>query len=230
MKQWFPLTDYDFYACLTAGALLIVLVDYSFFGGVLLYRDNWTFIAGTFWVAISYLVGHIIAGPSAAILEHLVARRILKPPSEILLGLRLTNWFERALGVMLGISEYRPFPEPIRKRILAAARKKVGLIATDEIDAETVFAVAFPVARSTIDSATRLDNFQNLYGMSRNVAFVALIGIFILSWLVWRQPTSAHAFALAASAVGFIGFFGRFLKFYACFSAQVFRAYLAAAD
>ena len=65
MKQYFPFTDYDFYVYLTAGMLLIASVDYSFGGTVLIHRTEWTVVQITFWVAIAYLFGQLVAGPSS---------------------------------------------------------------------------------------------------------------------------------------------------------------------
>jgi hypothetical protein len=87
MKQWFPFTDYDFYAYLTSGMLLIAAFDYTFGGGVLVERTEWTVVQIVFWTAVAYLIGQLLAGPSAAVLEHGIASALLRPPLAVLLGL-----------------------------------------------------------------------------------------------------------------------------------------------
>ena len=57
MKQWFPFTDYEFYAYIAAGMLLVAAVDYTFGGAVLTNRAEWTVVQIVFWAVIAYLAG-----------------------------------------------------------------------------------------------------------------------------------------------------------------------------
>jgi hypothetical protein len=225
MRQWFPLTDYDFYAYITAGMLLIAAADYSFTGGALVYRTDWKIIDAAFWLAISYLAGHILAGPSAAFFEHLVVRRWMHAPATIQLGFKRRNLFERLLAALFGIREYSALPVLLQAKIVGAAAKSLKVSVQDIKDGDAVFHVAFPIARTSADTATRLDQFRNLYGMSRNMAFVALVAVvmLIVAWL--RQGNVNAAWGAAGAALLSLGMFGRFLKFYSCFAVEVLRTY-----
>src|SRR3546814_15640094 len=75
VKDWFPFTSYDFYAYLTAGMVTLAAVDRVYLGSMLASEANWTIVNGTFWTAIAYLVGQIIAIPSSVFLEHLLGRK-----------------------------------------------------------------------------------------------------------------------------------------------------------
>jgi hypothetical protein len=110
MKQWFPFTDYDFYAYLASGMLLIAAVDYTFGGAVLVQRTEWTVVQIVFWTVVAYLIGQLLAGPSAAVLEHEVVRNLLHAPSAIILGLQERRWRERMLARMFAGREYAPLP------------------------------------------------------------------------------------------------------------------------
>ena len=228
MKQYFPFTDYDFYAYLTAGMLLIASVDYSFGGAVLIHRTEWTVVQITFWVAVAYLLGQIVAGPSSALLEHLVARKFLHSPLSIALGLAQPRWREKAAQRLFANREYSPLPIQTRGRILDGAATALKVTVPEIIDPEAVFNVAFGVARGSTDTAGRLDQFRNLYGFSRNVAFVSIIACTLLLTRYSRLPAEPDkGLLLTGALVLAIGMFGRFLKFYAAYSREVLGAYSA---
>jgi hypothetical protein len=86
MKDWFPLTSYDFYSYMAAGLIAIAGCDYFISGGILIERTQWTIAQGFFWVVLCYLIGHVLAGPSQLILEDIFAKGVFRPPSSIMIG------------------------------------------------------------------------------------------------------------------------------------------------
>ncbi|HEY1607555.1 MAG TPA: hypothetical protein VGF77_18355 [Allosphingosinicella sp.] len=223
MKNWFPLTSYDFYAYLTAGMVVLAAYDRGFMGSSLAYQQ-WTVAGGVFWAAVAYLLGQIVAMPSAVLLEHLLARRFLRPPTDIILGLDRPRWRERIIARVSGAREYEPFPAANRTRILEKLGKALNVLPT-AVEGEAAFECAFPHARSVADSATRLDNFLNQYGMCRNVSFASLLAAAILGLSEWRiHDSKTTAFAIGALILA-IGLFLRFVKFYAAYARELFRAY-----
>ena len=224
MKNWFPFTSYDFYAYLTAGMVTLAAVDRVFLGSMLANQTQWTVVNGAFWTAIAYLIGQIIAIPSAALLEHLVGRKLLRAPSSILLGLDAPRRREHAVRLVFGAREYEPISVASRNSVLS--KVAAGLqVPVCNVDAEAAFFHAFPHARSVGDSATRLDNFLNQYGMCRNVSFASLLAAGLMTW--HASKTGAHldwVLAVAALLLA-IGLFGRFMKFYAAYAREVFRTY-----
>lgn len=224
MKDWFPFTNYDFYAYLTTGMIVVASVDHSFLNSSLANQQHWTLAAGVFWAATAYLVGHIIAMPSSAILEHVLARRVLLTPTDILLGMRKPRFRERAIAALTGAREYQPFPKPNRDSIIAKVATSLHTTPRS-VTSEAAFQVAFPYARSVPDTASRLDNFLNQYGLCRNASFAAAVAacIILIGNYYSPQPTSG-LLALAAVVIA-VGLFCRFLKFYAAYAREVFRTY-----
>lgn len=223
MKNWFPLTDYEFYAFLTAGMIVIASVDFAFCGSSLLSRSSWTVASGVFWIAAAYLTGQLTAGPSSSFSEHLAGKRIFRTPGDVLLGFTAPRRRERILCALSGAREYQAFPTAIANSITSKASLLLG--AEPITDAETAFQVAFPRARRSVDTAKRLDNFGNVYGMCRNVSFAALIATAVLMTGAVLHDDAKSAWCGLGAFVLALGMFGRFMKFYAAYSREVFRTF-----
>jgi hypothetical protein len=223
MKSWFPLTDYEFYAFLSAGMIVIAAVDLAFGGSTLTARSSWTVAAGVFWIVIAYLIGQLLAGPSSSFLEHLVGRRFFHPPGEVLLGFATPRWREKLLCAVAGAHEYQPFAPTLATSIKDKAATLLGGVVP--ADAETVFQIAFPKARTSADTAKRLDTFSNVYGMCRNVSFAACIAAAVLATAAIRHCDVQAGWYAAGAVVLAAGMFGRFMKFYAAYSREVLRTF-----
>lgn len=224
MKDWFPFTSYEFYAYLAAGMVTLAAIDRVYLGSMLANEASWTVVNGAFWVAIAYLIGQILAIPSSTILEHLLMRKWLRAPSRILLGLDAPRWREIAVRWLFAAREYEPLPgatqDSVKRKVAAALA-----IAPADVQGEAAFHCAFPHARGVSDSATRLDNFMNQYGMCRNVSLASLIASIIM--IVHARSTGARLdwFIAIAGVVLAVGLFGRFVKFYAAYAREVFRTF-----
>lgn len=226
MKSWFPLTDYDFYAYLTSGGLALVVIDYIATGGAWLGRPDWTFVQIVAAIAASYIVGQMVGSISSALLEHGLARSLLAPPAAVQLGYRTAGPIGQAIGKVVVDRYYSPFTQPIRERICTAATSKLNGLQQSESDWESVFVVAYGIARTFEDTRVRVDAFRNQYGLCRNIALVALVSsvALVIFGLINRDPASG-TWAAALAVVGVV-MTQRFLKFYAAFSAEVLRALL----
>lgn len=64
----FPLTDFDFWAFLTSGAVVLAAFDHAL-GMGFVDRDRWTFVQGTLAVALAYVAGHVVAEAASRFLE-----------------------------------------------------------------------------------------------------------------------------------------------------------------
>lgn len=223
MKQWFPFSDYDFYAYLTAGVFMLLGLDLAITGGDLMLRPAWTIVEVVIVIAAAYVVGQIAAGPASTLLEHVVARRALHPPVSLLLGLAKPRFIERLFSALFIGRGFGPLPKAMRETILTNAAKAHGVDAIT--DPEEVFQVAFPAARAIPDTVARIDQFRNLYGFSRNVSFVAMVSTIALAIRWWMSPLPYSAWMTVIAAIIAFGMFGRFLKFYAEFATEVLRAY-----
>lgn len=224
MKSWFPFTDYDFYAYITSGVIVIAGVDYAFFGSILVNRSEWTIVQGVFWTMISYLIGHLTAGLSSFALEQTLMKKVFRAPELIILGLSQPRWFERIFKSLFA-SEYSAFPPAICDEILDRFSTKLNCDRASLTDAETMFQTAFSVARYEPTSEARLNQFMNLYGLCRNVAFATLLVAVILMIKKILIPVAMDNILLIAALIMSVGMFGRFLKFYAAYTRETLRTF-----
>lgn len=224
MKDWFPFTSYDFYAYLTAGMITLAAVDRVYLGSMLASEANWSIVNGAFWTAIAYLVGQIIAIPSSVFLEHLLGRKLLRVPSNILLGLDAPRRREVAVRWLFGAREYEPLPVATQASVISKVAAALSIPVAD-VNGEAAFHCAFPHVRSVADSATRLDNFMNQYGMCRNVSFAALIAGGLMIWRASHTCDHLDWFLVISAFVLAFGLFGRFMKFYAAYAREIFRTF-----
>ncbi len=224
MKSWFPFTDYEFYAYITSGVIVIAGVDYALFGSMLVNRTEWTIVQGVFWTMISYLVGHITAGLSSFSLEQTLVKKVFRAPELVILGLSQPRWFERIFKSLFAL-EYSAFPPAICDEILDRFATKLNCDRASVTDPETMFQTAFAVARYEPTSEARLNQFMNLYGLCRNVAFAALLVAVLLVWKRICSPVPIDGPLLLAALALAVGMFGRFLKFYAAYTRETLRAF-----
>lgn len=183
----FPFTDYDFYGYLSCGLVLLFAIDYWHTGGQYLIHDNWTFLQTTFALALAYVTGQIIAIPSSIIIEHWLARTLLRPPVTVLLSVRATKTEQFIEGFFLG-QNYRPFPESLRDKVFANAERHTNTSRVElEANPEHVFSPAFTSVRKIEDVRKRLDDFRNQYGFNRNMAMSGFISTFLLAARAWQQ-------------------------------------------
>lgn len=226
MRNWFPFTDYDFYGYLASGFVLLFAADYAFTGGSFMLRDEWSFVEIVLAVAVAYFVGQIVAAPSSVLLEHWLARRVLRPPVALMIASAPPRRIERFLARYVVGRYYEPLPEAIRQAVLDKAAKATNSAVADiEHDAEAVFGSAFSVARRSEDASRRMDDLRNQYGLNRNMAFTALV-----AWLLFLGKAVANgasdAYIVSAlSILMAIGLFARFLKFYSSFGAEILRTF-----
>lgn len=225
MKQWFPLTDYDFYAHIAAGMVLIGAIDYACFGSVLVNRTEWTVVQTVFWAAMAYVTGHLIAGPAAGLVEHAITRNLLHSPTAIMLGFAQPRLREKIVRWVFAQREYAPYSTALQTRIKKAAAKALGTTPGRLTDADDVFRVAHPLARSNADAAARMDSFLNQYGFCRNLCFTAFISIGLLLWHLYNSFTLITLMLLPLAALLLVGMYGRFLKFYAAYAKEVLLTY-----
>lgn len=207
-----PFTDYDFWAYLSAGFFLLVVID-LIIGSGLAGRESWTVIQGLVVVSGAYVVGQLVASGSSLTLERGLVGKVLGYPRDVIFG-RATAW--DWLKTILP-SYFHPLPAETQK---AAIDKGAGTTG------EALFWRAYEHARSTPAVMDRLTTFLNLYGFCRNIAFVAFVDAALLyGWHCWGNgPPSARYWAVAAVALG-AGMVLRYLKFFRLYAVEMFTAY-----
>ena len=225
MNNWFPFTDYDFYAYLTSGMIVLFSLDYGATGGEIAFKESWPFVHIVFVIAVAYLTGQVVASIASVILEHGVARRVLRPPVAIMLELGKPRFGERFVGRWIVGRYYAPLPGSVRTVILQKIGGTLEKSANEVRDPEEVFQVAFPEV-TRIDSARkRMEDFRRLYGFSRNITLAGFVGVAAIGYRA-ESVDSGNLWWLAVLVfVVSIMMFGRFLKFYSAYGAEVLRTY-----
>ena len=189
-------------------------------------RQNWTFVEIVLAVAIAYFTGQIAAIPASILFEHWLARRVLRPPTALMIGAAPIRKIDKFIARCVVGRYYEPLPKATRDVILqkaAAANKK----SVDELvsDPEAVFGVAFTVARQNEDARQRMDIFRNQYGLNRNVAFTALITACLFLGKTPKDGELGTSYLTVFALILAVGLFSRFLKFYSAFAAEVLRTF-----
>ena len=230
MKNWFPFTDYEFYAYLTAGLVVLFSLDYGINQGAIMLRENWPFIQIVFAIAMAYVAGHIVAGLASVVMERWVVHRLLRSPVAVMLGLGKPRFGENIVRRLFIGRYYEPQSETFRTIVLKCVGEKLGIEPEKISDPEEVFQVAFPVARAIPDTAARLDEFRRMYGFARNVAFAGVMAAAAIAYRAKSAGEDTLYFWAGLIVLLSLWMFGRYLKFYAAFGAEVLRTYAAGAQ
>lgn len=210
-----PFTVYDFFAYLSSGAVVLAAADYAWHFGLLSEKDVSPILAITL-VIFAYVLGHVVAQFSSALLENVFVARVLKRPFPILLGAE-PRW--RILKAIFP-GYFRQMPTAIRERVRtqAAARKCVA-------DDEALFLHVYPVVTSNERSQARQDVFLNQYGFSRNMAFAFAVSAVCLFVAHRYHPQTILERWPVLAAVGAVTMFYRYLKFFRQYSFELLIRY-----
>lgn len=184
-------------------------------------HDNWSFIGSSIVIALAYVVGQVISIPSSIILEHLIVRKLLRPPALILLSERQSA-VEKFIENYLVGRHYSPLPRSVVDKAFSHAIRDTGL--TKEAlkqDLKPIFVSAIINSRKCNNA--RICFFRNQYSFSRNITFVTalMIPLFLYKSIIGEFSFLWPTILLLASILMFI----RFLKFYSCCAAEVISSY-----
>lgn len=216
-------SDYDLLAHVPQGFLAFAATDYVFKTQIILDRTDWN--AGYFILVLvgSYVVGHLLAGPSQFLLEKGLARTVLGTSSSNLLAHTPSKSLWRFV-----------FPEyfcqagyPTRTAVLA----KTGIADPSPERSENAFWVAYRGVREDEYTRSRLKTFLNLYGFCRNITFLALISAVAVLISSARSMTTEQFWTFAnivpiatLFAVAFL-MCQRYLKFYRLYALEIFVSF-----
>jgi hypothetical protein len=217
----FPFTSYDFWAYLSAGFLFLFAVDQAA-GAHLLMREQWTFVQTAIAISLAYVVGQMVASASSFLFETVLAGKVLGYPRDVLFGQvkapKLIRW--------LLPRYFESLPTATQTSALERGQK----VGADRPGA-ALFWAAHTYGRSVTAVGARLDNFLNLYGFCRNVAFVAFLDAAVLYWS-YLQPMAPpeHLLWSRLALVAGVGMTLRYLKFFRHFAVEAFTSYAYAKD
>ncbi len=204
----FPFSPYDFFGCLVAGFLVLCAIERAV-GGSWIVGQDLKFSTAAFWVALAYVVGHVVANLASYVLEHKFLRegigspevipftdepQVPPPPARSL-------WREWWAAQLSPKAWWRwLFPLGLRRRVfpvyfkpLAAETRKRLLDKSSNEGFPTPCRALFDHCHAIVKREKavndRLTTFLNLYGFCRNVSMGALIAIPILIWGAFKDVT-----------------------------------------
>ena len=211
-----PFSVYDFFAYLSAGAVLVVTIDYINGSALLASQTISPFLAVVLILA-SYVLGQIVAQFSSLVLENWLVRRLLGLPTSILMGEAPRS----RLLLLVFPGYHRALPTVSIERVRAQAAER-GCSA----NGDGLFLHCYAVTTASIVALqSRLDDFRTQYGFARNMAFA-----FGVSGLVIAAYSSfwPHLTKLRWSLVAFLastGMLYRYLKFFRQYSYELLLRY-----
>lgn len=226
MRNWFPFTDYDFYGYLSSGAGFLFVCDLAFNGGAITFRPEWTFVQVVLAVAAAYAAGQLMAWPSSLFLEHLLTHRILHSPFDIQVGAAAPRCRERAVNAVLTGRDFRPLDEDTRDLLVSRASNTTGKnVSIFKDDPARLFDPAYEFAKTVPQTKERMDQFRNLYGMMRNLAFTGLLSAVVFAGRAWAMGDNQLWTWAAIALLGGLGMLIRYWKFYGAFASEITRCY-----
>jgi hypothetical protein len=221
MDQKLPFSNYDFWAYLSSGFLLLFALDQTLATGVFA-RESWTIVNAVLAFSLAYVVGQLVASASSLLFERGLVGTVLGYPRVVLLS---SNGSASACRYM--IPEYfKPLPEGVRRAVFAKA-KAIGI----DDDPTSIYWAAYATARGSTATAARMDSFLNMYGFCRNCAMAGIVSSALLYWS-YLQPTgpAQHLLWSRMSLLLGIGMMFRYLKFFRQFCVEVLSAYAFSAN
>lgn len=222
MDRLLRFSDYDVFAYIASGAAALALTDLIFATQFIL-GVEWSVSQGLLTIVATYVLGHIIATPSAWLIERVLVRKLLKSPSENLMGTQPSAGWRRFLARTLLGDFYTPFDIGTRSRL------QTIMAANNVAPGEPLFWLAFPEAKTDPIAYGRMVSFLNLYGFSRNMAFVLIAGglaCIIASALGMPNGDAQLQWGPISMLAGF-GMFHRYLKFYRLYAVEVLTTFAA---
>lgn len=217
-----PFSIYDFFGYLAPGVLLVASVDYFFVDQKLIEYADKNVLTGVISILLIYMLGHIIATPSAWFLESRLVKKNLKAPRETLF---LTKYkitgFKKLFSAF-----YKPLSTEVKRGILEGLEIKKDT-KLDKEKCREIFQIAFSKVKTDEQSILSLNTFLYLYGFARNISltcFIVAIMLFISTIIsgVWANTYWIVGFLIAGITMLY-----RFLKFYRHYTYDMFLSYFA---
>lgn len=215
-----PFTVYDFFGYLSSGAVLVALGDFGL-GYHEVFKEKLPPAMWALLIMLAYVTGHAVAHLSSLMIENFFVVRVLGRPADVLL----------AKGARIGVARrlfsgyFRPLPEETRQRIHAQASAR-GFVGTGE----SLFLHALPLVAKEEKNQKRLDEFRNLYGFARNMAFtLALSGVGLFVIAIRSKNSSLSPLAICSVLLSIVMLY-RYLKFYRQYCYQLLIVYAELID
>ncbi len=211
-----PFSFYDFFGYLASGFLVLITADYVFPGEWII-KDQLSVVMSIFWILVAYIVGQVLAGPAAWLLERNIIGKLLQRPSVNLFRDPPRVWWAKLFP-----GYFTPLPTTTRRRIMEKAE-----VAGAAETGEGLFVLAFGIVKADKEAMTRLNTFLNLYGFCRNISFASLSCVIIILVGSWQTGLAANLPWILVALGCAVGMFYRYLKFFRQYSYELFLTYAA---
>jgi hypothetical protein len=199
-----PFRVYDFFAYLSSGAVLVSAWDWLY-GPHFVLQEKLPAHILALALLLSYVVGHAASNVSAFLFESLIVRKLLGPPSRVLMGAAAppgVRW------IFAGY--YRPLDLETRERI----ERRATAAGIERAEGEALFQLAFARLARDAGVLSRLDEFRDNYGFARISALAVLLVAAAMSITRWTGKAHLPISWIATCAVLGIVLFYRYLKFF----------------
>jgi hypothetical protein len=227
VDKFFRFSDYDVFGYLVAGIVTIALYDITV-GTNFVLKDSWSIPAAVSIVIAGYVLGHIVSGLAAGIIDRGIVRGLLGTPANLLMrpSTRKSGWIKRAvLGDFL-----MPLNPSLRDRVLNRAGMsehegaKLGA-------GEDLFWRAWPVIKREPIPYSRAESFLKLYGFCRSMSLISFIAALIFltkactGWYPLQiSPQKYLLWGFIGAVVAFV-MFRRYLRFFRLYGVEVFSTF-----
>lgn len=246
MEKFFSLNDYDIIAYLMVGVAALMVFDIVL-GSAFLFRAKWNTGLVVGMLIIGYVGGHLISIPAGWLFRDIVIHGFLKEPIQHLIPNpkpkppdktceHEVGW--RCAHLDLWGQYFDPAPTELR-----------GEVERDAKDAEgsDLFLKAFKKAKTNEAVYARMEIFQRLYLLFRNLAFINVLAVVLVMINLVRhafnggrdrrliyygvQPWLTNSWwQLVIFTVLSYGLFNRFLDFYRLYSLEVLYGFVAGSN
>jgi hypothetical protein len=232
VDKLFRFSDYDLFGYLAAGIIVFGLCDFTI-GTQIVWKDSWSISSAVAVILGGYVLGHIVSGLAALIVDRWLVRSLLGTPANLLFraDTRKITLFQR---VVLG-DFLKPLHPSLRSRVLERAGMSAQTAEQPEAG-EELFWRAWPIIKREPIPYGRADSFLKLYGFCRTLSFISFVAALVFAakaYTGWNSlQLSAQTYltlAVAAAVVSFV-MFRRYLRFFRAYSLEVFSTFAEPAN
>lgn len=208
-----PFSVYDFFGLLSAGLIWCAVGDY-FLGLGVFGTKSINAPSGAVLIVVAYVVGHINANLSSAVLEQVLVGKVLGRPQQILFAPKKSKlaWF------------FPGYYRPLASDEITRARVKAE-IAGVTVGTQAFFSHARTVSKTCERTWNHMQVFIAQYGFCRNIAFALGMLAVVTAVLAISRCCYDLAWVSATLLIAAVGMFYRYLKFFRQYTYEMFTAY-----
>ncbi len=213
-----PFSTYDIFGYVISGLVILATIQLTtdtvkIFGANLqLFEQLLVFIG-------AYVIGHLVATPSKAIMEDWFVHRVLGGPAKILMDEpgRTAGFFRSIFRTY-----FTPLPKAQQDKVLEKLDDKSVLNDSESLFLRVRYSDEI---RGDDQVQERLMSFLNLYGFSRNLSFTFFgCGIVMIGARIFTSVDVPGIYIVVSMVLG-LGFLYRYLKFFRHYSFEMLNSY-----